>query len=62
MTARPCDAWTGNPEALGCPVSGNVTVDVYGSANCTGVPTATLANQLLFAGPVRSEEHTSELQ
>ena len=33
---------------------GNVNVDVYGSADCTGVPTATLANQLLFAGPVSS--------
>ena len=33
---------------------GNVIADVYGSADCTGAPTATLANQLLFAGPVSS--------
>ena len=33
---------------------GNVTVDLYGSADCTGSATATLANQLLFAGPVSS--------
>ncbi len=33
---------------------GNVVVDVYGSADCTGAATATLSNQLLFAGPVSS--------
>ncbi len=33
---------------------GNVVVDAYGSADCTGAATATLANQLLFAGPVSS--------
>ena len=33
---------------------GNVVVDVYASADCTGAATATLANQLLFAGPVSS--------
>ena len=33
---------------------GNVVVDLYGSADCTGAATATLANQLLFAGPVNA--------
>ena len=33
---------------------GNVVVDLYGSADCTGIATATLANQLLFAGPVNA--------
>ena len=33
---------------------GNVVVDTYGSADCTGAATATLANQLLFEGPVSS--------
>ena len=33
---------------------GNVVVDVYGSADCTGAATATLANQLLFGGPISS--------
>ena len=33
---------------------GNVVVDVYASADCTGAATATLANQLLFAGPISS--------
>lgn len=28
---------------------GNVAVETFGSSDCTGVPTATLANQLLFA-------------
>ena len=33
---------------------GNVVVDIYGSADCTGAATATLANQLLFEGPISS--------
>ncbi len=33
---------------------GNVVVDTYGSADCTGASTGTFNNQLLYAGPVSS--------